>query len=224
MHTLLLWDIDGTVLASGGAGMAALRAGLLNAFSVDRPLDDIDFAGRTDGWIIRQIFARTGHDCSEENLARMADAYLSELPARLGATSRVLPGVEAALDRAAATGCVNALLTGNLSAGAKIKLDHHGLWSRFAFGAFANDSETRNELGPFALQRAHRHLGYALPPERVFVIGDTPHDVACGRVIGARTVAVNTGYASRESLVAAAPDLLIENLDTEAETFFKFVS
>ncbi len=224
MDTLLLWDIDGTVLASGGSGMAALRAGLRNAFGIDRPLDDIDFAGRTDRWIIRQIFARTGHEYNEVNLTRMAEAYFAELPARLAASSRILPGVEAALDRAAAAGYINALLTGNLVAGAKIKLDHHGLWSRFAFGAFANDSETRDELGPHALQRARAHLGRVIPPQRVFVIGDTPHDVACGRVIGARTIAVKTGYSSRESLVAAAPDLLIENLASEAEAFFAFIA
>src|SRR3954466_14700821 len=116
MKTLLLWDIDGTLIASGGAGMRALQRGLHDAFEIDGSLDDIDFAGRTDRWIMRQVFAKFGLPATEENFARYFDGYVGELPAALSNPSaRVLPGVVAALQAAAAhDGIAQGLLTGNM--------------------------------------------------------------------------------------------------------------
>ena len=105
-----------------------------------------------------------------------------------------------------------ALLTGNLERGAEIKLTHYGLWNYFEFGAYADDHSDRNRLGPFAQARAKEHHGVEFPPERIFVLGDTPHDITCGKVIGAKTVAIATGGYSREQLAAHAPDFLFDDL------------
>ena len=218
MKTLLLWDIDGTLTLSGGAGMRALGAALRNEFGIDRSLDGIDYAGRTDTWIMRQIFGQIGLPDSEANLARLLARYLAELPAALqNPGSRILPGVSAALAALAGHGnCVQALLTGNVERGARIKLGHHGLSHYFAFGAFADDSEVRNDLGPVALRRAREHLGIEFARERVYVIGDTPHDIACGKIVGARTIAVATGRYSAEVLRAEAPTVVLDDLSDTA--------
>jgi phosphoglycolate phosphatase-like HAD superfamily hydrolase len=221
MKTLILWDIDGTLTLSGGAGMSALEAALRREFGVGAPAptQGIDFAGRTDTWIMRQIFARIGLPDSPENLARLLAAYLTELPAALrNPETCILPGVTTALATLAARDdYAQALLTGNVERGARIKLTHHGLSHYFAFGAFADDSELRNELGPFALRRAREHHGVEFTPDRVFVIGDTPHDIACGKAIGACTIAVATGRYSVAELQAESPTFVFSDLsDTTA--------
>ncbi len=131
MKTLLLWDIDGTLTLSGGAGMQALESALRREFDVGAPAptQGIDFAGRTDTWIMRQIFARLGLPDSADNLARLLRAYLAELPEALkNPDTRILPGVTAALDLLAARAdYAQALLTGNVERGARIKLTHLGL-------------------------------------------------------------------------------------------------
>jgi phosphoglycolate phosphatase len=219
MKTLLLWDIDGTLL-TGGSGMRALEAALQREFGVSgpAPTKGIDFAGRTDIWILRQIFARIGLPDSEANLARLLAAYLSELPAALKHPgARTLPGVLVALEALAARGdCAQAILTGNVERGAHIKLTHHGLSHFFAFGAYADDSERRNELGPVALRRAREHHGVEFSPDRVFVIGDTPHDIECGKAIGACTIAVATGKYSEDELRAESPTVVLRDLSDTA--------
>ncbi len=220
MKTLLLWDIDGTLTLSGGAGMQALESALRREFDIGAPAptQGIDFAGRTDTWIMRQIFARLGLPDSADNLARLLRAYLAELPEALkNPETRILPGVTAVLEALAARAdCAQALLTGNVERGARIKLTHHGLSHYFAFGAFADDSEWRNELGLIALRRARAHHGVEFAPERVFVIGDTPHDIACGKVIGARTIAVATGRYSVDELRAESPTAVFDDLSDTA--------
>jgi phosphoglycolate phosphatase-like HAD superfamily hydrolase len=219
MKTLLLWDIDGTLTLSGGAGMRALQAALRREFGIDRPLDDVDYAGRTDRWIMRQIFGKTALPDNEANLTRFINAYLAELPGALhNPGTRILPGVSTVLASLAGRPHVTqALLTGNVERGARIKLGHHGLSDYFPFGAFADDSEFRNDLGPVALRRARDRLGVEFSPENVFVIGDTPHDIACGKVIGAQTIAVATGQYSMDELHTHAPSAVFPDLgDTAA--------
>ena len=214
VKTLLLWDIDGTLIASGGAGMRALETALHSVFGLTGSLADIDFAGRTDRWIMREVFRKFRLPASEENFERYFEGYLLALPGHLAnPQARVLPGVVAALQAAGARrGVAQGLLTGNMRRGAQAKLSHHGLWDYFAFGAFADDSEHRNELGPHAVRRACEHHGVNFASTNVWVIGDTLHDIACGKCIGARTLAVATGGASLERLrtgepTAALPDL-----------------
>jgi phosphoglycolate phosphatase-like HAD superfamily hydrolase len=109
------------------------------------------------------------------------------------------------------------LLTGNMRRGAQVKLAHHGLWEHFAFGAFADDSEVRNDLGPHALRRAREHHGVEFAAANVWIIGDTPHDIACGKVIGAKTLAVATGGYTLEQLRAHTPTVVLEHLEDTAE-------
>lgn len=219
MKTLLLWDIDGTLIASGGAGLHALEAALHNVFAHRGSLADIDFAGRTDRWIMREVFRKFAIAATEENFARYADGYLAALPAALAnPAARVLPGVREILQAARARGNIaQGLLTGNMRRGAEAKLAHHGLWDHFAFGAFADDSEFRNDLGPHAVRRACEHHGVDFETTSVWVIGDTAHDIACGRHIGARTLGVGTGGHALDVLRAHGASAVVPDLaDTVA--------
>jgi phosphoglycolate phosphatase len=216
---LILWDIDGTILQAAGAGMKALHSALPDVFGLSGSFAGIDFAGRTDIWIIRQIFARFGIDDTPENRARYIEGYIAALPAMLKSSgARVLPGVSEILTRAADhPGVVQGLLTGNLRRGAETKLGHHDLFGFFPIGAFADDSEVRNELGPVALRRARDHWGLEFPSSRVWIVGDTPHDIHCARAIGARVLAVATGASTVSDLSLHSPDALLEHLgDTAA--------
>ena len=212
---LLLWDIDGTLLASGGAGVRALEQAVSTEYLHGAPADlsTIDWAGRTDRWIAEAIFAKYGIEHTPANVTRLLDTYIGNLPSHLDRLSTVLPGINEILAAADQRDDLHqGLLTGNLERGAKTKLSHFDLWHYFAFGAFADDSALRNDLGPHALRRATAHTGIIFEPANVWIIGDTPHDIACGKVIGARTLAVATGHHSREELAAHQPDALLDNL------------
>ena len=126
------------------------------------------------------------------------------------------PSLRKSFRRTLRIGVQQALLTGNVQRGARTKLSHHGLWGFFPFGAFADDSEHRNDLGPHALRRAREHTGVDFPPDRVWIIGDTPHDIACGRVIGAKTLAVATGSHPVEALAAHQPTAVLADLSDPA--------
>ena len=219
MKTLLLWDIDGTLIHSGGAGERALIAALADKFGIAGTLEDIELAGRTDPWIARRVLAKFDLPDTPANLTRYLAGYLQALPGEMANPhARTLPGVRILLTVLARRGDVaQGLLTGNLRRGAEIKLRHHDLWEHFAFGAFADDSEMRNDLGPHALRRSRQHHSVTFAAERVFVIGDTPHDIACGKVIGARTIGVATGRYRVAELAAHAPTAVFENFaDTAA--------
>jgi len=224
VRLLLLWDIDGTLIASGGAGMRALQRALRTEFGCDGSLADIDFAGRTDTWIMRAVFRKFGLPETADTFERFFAAYVAALPAELNPPhARVLPGIRELLRAVAARGDIaQGLLTGNRRAGAQVKLAYHGLWEPFAFGAFADDSEHRNELGPHAVRRAREHHGVEFSVDRVWVIGDTPHDIACGRALGARTLAVGTGGATLDVLRAHRPDAVLADL-ADADAFWKLL-
>lgn len=216
---LLLFDIDGTLIVSGGAGEGALCDAMQVRFGINEDLEGITLAGATDALIARLLLEKHNLPVTPENVTALMDAYLSALPARLPRhDGRLLPGIVALLDRLKAReDCVVALLTGNLVRGAELKLAYFGVWDYFEFGAFADDHHDRNELGGFARNRAKEKHGREFAPTDVVVIGDTPRDIECGRAIGARTVAIATGNYSREELQAHAPDLLFDDLsDTSA--------
>jgi phosphoglycolate phosphatase len=215
---LILWDIDGTILHSTGAGIKALRAGLQSVFGIAGSLDGIDFAGRTDKLIIREIFARFSIEHTEANFGKYIDGYLAALPASLAASNaRVLPGVHELLTTAAARPEVaQGLLTGNVRRGAQAKLGYHGLWDFFPIGAFADDAEMRTDLGPHALRRAHGHWGVPFHPDQVWIVGDTPRDISCARAFGARALAVATGGSKLSELASHKPDAVLEDLGDQA--------
>ena len=206
--SLLLWDIDGTLVCTDRAGERSLLILIKEVYG--RDLGDklpVQLQGRTDASIARDMLAFLGVPATLEEERRLMGAYLALLPTTLPAgKAKLHPGIKEALDAVHAHPEIHqGLLTGNQREGARLKLSHLGIWDYFEFGAYADDSHIRDELGPFALARAKEKLGIDFPPERVYVIGDTPHDVACGKAIGAKTIAVATGSYTVEQLAALNP-------------------
>jgi phosphoglycolate phosphatase-like HAD superfamily hydrolase len=211
---LLLFDIDGTLIHSGGAGVHALKSAFKERFGVIDDLHDIEIAGMTDSGIVVSILNKHKIPATNENVSAFLDSYVHflslELPRRKG---KLLPGVLELLERLKSRPrLVLALLTGNVSRGAQLKLEHYGVWHFFEFGAFADDHRDRNRLGPFARARAKEKHGREFSASEIDVIGDTPRDIACGKALGARTVAVATGSWNRERLAEYQPDFLIDDL------------
>ncbi len=216
---LVLFDIDGTLITSGGAGEGALIDAMKSLFGVEEDFRDITLAGATDALIARALLEKHAIEASEENCVRLLDRYLEHLTERMPRHEGfLLPGILELLESLRLRNDVAlGLLTGNLSRGAEIKLTHFGVWHFFPFGAFADDHHDRNELGKFARRRALTFHGYDFPASHVFVLGDTPKDIACGRAIDARTVAIATGQYSYADLERHAPDFLFADLsDTQA--------
>lgn len=217
---LILWDIDGTLIVSHGAGVRAMEKALTKRFGVTVDLGAIDWAGRTDTWITGEVFRHCGLPDTPENSHDYLEAYLELLPLELtnGRQGQVLPGVLELLEVLHhRTDVAQGLLTGNLKRGAEFKLTHYQVWHYFEFGAFADDSPRRNDLGPHALRRAKERHAVDFASDRTFIIGDTPHDIECGKVIGARTIAVATGKYSVNELAAHEPTAVFENFaDTAA--------
>ena len=216
---LLLFDIDGTLVNTGGAGVESLKMTMRNRFLAEDDLRDIEIAGKTDRAIIRDIFQKYRIDPTEGNITSFAREYIEGLSLCLSRTrGRVLPGIQQLLERLKPQPhVVLALLTGNLQQGARLKLQHYGLWDFFEFGAFADDHHDRNELGAFARKRAQLRHGHDFDAADIDVIGDTNHDIACGKAFGARTIAVATGSWSWERLQGCTPDFLFDDLsDSEA--------
>ena len=208
MKKLLLWDIDGTLIVSQGAGVRAMERAVVTRFGRQGDLRGIDWAGRTDTWITGEVLRQCGLPDTPENRHDYLEAYLAELPGELrsGPQGQVLPGILALLEQYHHHPTVaQGLLTGNLRRGAEYKLTHYQVWHFFEFGAFADDSPLRNELGPHALRRAKEHHDVEFAPENTFIIGDTPRDIECGKVIGAQTIAVATGKFSLAELQLHQP-------------------
>ena len=211
---LLLFDIDGTLINSGGAGVHALIVAFKERFGVDDDFQDIEIAGMTDSGIVLSILNKHKIPATTENVSGFLDSYVHflslELPRRKG---ELLPGVLELLERLKSRPhVVLALLTGNVSRGAQLKLEHYGVWHFFEFGAFADDHRDRNELGRFARARAKEKHGREFAASEIDDIGDTPRDIACGKALGARTIAVATGRWARAELAKHQPDFLIDDL------------
>ncbi len=220
---LLLFDIDGTLIDTGGAGLGALEAGMRIAFpreTAGEEMPPLDLAGATDSGVSRYLFKAFEVRHTPENEDAFFAAYIDVLKSRLlGQTpppGRVLTGIAAllkALQRQQETKVALSLLTGNTRSGAEVKTTAYGLHSFFDFdcGAYGCDHWDRNQLGSVAVKRASKRHGHAIPQDRVTIIGDTPKDIACGKAIGARTVAVSTGSYDREALATWKPDHLLDD-------------
>ncbi len=211
---LILWDIDSTLISTGGAGDKALKRVIEKRYGVQDDLHDVEIAGRTDTGIIASILRKYDVPQTEANIAAFLDEYVGFLGELLPQMEgRVLPGVTQLLKHTRDNrNYVVGLLTGNVERGAKLKLEHYGLWHHFEFGAFADDHHDRNELGAFAHRRAKEKHGIEFAAAQIDVIGDTGHDIACGKAFGARTIAVATGSWPRERLAEHAPDFLFDDL------------
>lgn len=207
MKKLILWDIDGTLIRTNRAGIVALVRAFAQVHGREPDMDSIEAAGRTDRWIIARMLEHHGIAATPQNIHAILEGYLQLLHGEMVARSgRILPGILDLLETLhRRSDVVQALLTGNVERGARIKLEHYHVWHYFEFGAFGDDSALRNDLGPHALRRAREKHAMDFAPERTFVIGDTPHDIECGKVIGARTIAVATGTFGVDALQAHAP-------------------
>jgi phosphoglycolate phosphatase-like HAD superfamily hydrolase len=217
MKTLVLFDIDGTLVVTDRAGLRGMNAAFEGLHGHRDALAGIPVAGRTDRAILRDACTRFGIPYTADAVNALRDAYVERLvgelarPLRPGARFGVLPGVESLIAAMEADSrWIVALLTGNFARGAEIKLGHFDLWRRFAFGAFGDDHFDRRELMPVALARA---AAAGITPDRVVVVGDTPLDVDCARAHGALAVAVATGSYSVDELTATGADLVVERLD-----------
>ncbi|PWU11033.1 MAG: hydrolase [Verrucomicrobia bacterium] len=211
---LFLFDIDGTLLASGGAGKSALRESMRTQFQVEEDFAGILLAGVTDGAIARALLTKQSLPVTPENITRLLDGYIVHLREQMSLhPGSLCPGILELLELLhSRSDCVLGLLTGNINRGAEIKLKHYGVWHYFEFGAFGDDHHNRNELGRFAKSRAREAHGIEFPSDLIYVIGDTPKDIDCGRAIGAHTVAIATGDYSSEELHKHKPDFLFEDL------------
>ena len=216
MHICFL-DIDGTLVLTGGAGQAAFARTLAADFGIPEIDTQVAFAGRSDRAIAMDLFRSHGVEPSAENWRRFCAGYLPRLEETLAAhDGYVLPGVTELLNHLAARGDVAiGLLTGNAREGARRKLGHYGLWDWFPFGGFGDEYDDRCQIAAAALAAARSHLNGQAIDElsgQILVIGDTVHDIDCGRSIGARCVAVSTGHTPAEVLRGGDPDVLVDTL------------
>lgn len=210
---VLLFDIDGTLLYTGGSGSAALRLAFVELFG-GRPPETINTAGRTDRAIAGDFFQLRAVEDSLENWRRFCEAYVRHLAEQLPRREGYLfPGVEACLESMAARDDVAmGLLTGNVFEGARLKLERFGIYEHFQFGGFGGDHKERNGVARDALTTARDAVDGEFDPDRVWVIGDTPNDIRCARSIGAKAVAVATGVIDKSDLADESPDLLLDDL------------
>jgi phosphoglycolate phosphatase len=214
---LVLFDIDGTLIQSGRAGVRGMNLAFARLYGRDRALDGVAIAGRTDRAIVMDVLSAIGCEPTDEEIIKLRDAYLQSLRAEIGRVvadpSGVLPGVAPLLDALRSRpDTVVGLLTGNFAGGAAIKLGHFQLWERFPFGAFGDDHVDRRALVPVAIRRAGEAGHSVSSPDRVVIIGDTPLDVDCAKAHGARALAVATGPFAGDSLRAARADLVVDTL------------
>ncbi|MBH54946.1 MAG: hydrolase [Opitutaceae bacterium] len=210
---LLLWDIDGTILSAKGAGPQAFKRATQDYFGYEIPITSIDWLGATDYSIAYAFLENAGRAVSREEAKLLIDCYLSCLPATLDATNaRAMDGIRELLEYFhSQKDAHQALLTGNVRRGAEIKLGYLGVLHFFPFGAFADHSDDRNDLSRHALELAREHLRADWSPDQIYVMGDTPKDIECGKIIGAHTVAVATGQHSVEELTAHFPTVVFES-------------
>ncbi len=205
---LVFWDIDGTLLTTDRAGIFAWEDAFAEVTGITVDLTRFDTAGHPDHGIARRLLGEFAGDAAPDpaKLSTLVNRYEHLLPAALGRRQgRVLPNVREILERLAETpGACSLLLTGNTPRGARAKLTRYGLVEFFRGGGFSDGDSDRPAIARVAVEQA-RELGCTIRPGRVYVVGDTPHDVACGAAIGARTIAVATGRHSIGELAALNP-------------------
>jgi phosphoglycolate phosphatase-like HAD superfamily hydrolase len=225
---LLLFDIDGTLVLTGGAGIRALNRACRQVAGIHNAMEGIRPHGKTDPAIVREIFQSRGANAKVSHSAdivdQILDAYVDFLPeeVRSSRTYRILPGIVSFLE--AFRGHPNlalGLATGNVEKGARIKLERGNLNSYFRFGGFGSDAEKRAHLVRCAAENEFRCCGQTIAPEDIFVIGDTPRDIEAGREAGFRTVGVATSDYTREQLEEAGADLAISDFEQDRDQFLR---
>lgn len=225
MKHICLFDIDGTLLNTGGAGQLAMERALAREFGVHGPYTDIPSAGRTDRAITTDLFAFHELEVSADEWSRFMVTYFNLLPEAMAELDgRVLPGIVSLLNALADRGDVAlGLLTGNFREGAMLKLRHYDIHSHFSFGGFGDEHFDRDDVARVALTDTIRFLNRQVEPTEVLVIGDTPNDVKCARAIGARAVAVGTGIFTFDALQQTRPDHLFADF-SDYKTFLELLT
>ena len=212
---LVLFDIDGTLIDTRGTGFRAFRKAVHDLHDV--VVGELDLCGATDAGLVRGILSSFDLEVSEESTAAIYEAYLVRLAEQLNHRDFggvVLPAVPELLEALQEAGAVLGLLTGNVEAGALLKLQCFGLDQHFDFGAFGNDHPDRNKLGPLALRRAMQLHGKTFISATTVIVGDTPKDIACGKALGSQTLAVATGRFSVDQLRAHGPTMVVDCFET----------
>ena len=215
MVRLILFDIDGTLVHTGGAGVKAFRHVFTTEFGAGDGFERLKFAGRTDVSLVREFFSYHAITPSPQNFARFFERYVFWLDHILAQShTETCPGIWEILRdlRALPQPPLFGLLTGNIRLGAEIKLRHFDLWEEFETGAFADDHEDRDQIAAVAHQRGSRVLRESLRGDEVLVIGDTPLDIRCARAIGAKVLAVATGGHPLAELNEHRPDWVVTDL------------
>ena len=214
MHTLILFDIDGT-LVRGTAAKFAFETAMLETYGTAGAVDSYDFSGKTDPQIARELLSAAGLEDAvvEAGFAGLWDRYIGELESRIISNPmRLLPGVQSLIEALDAEPDVAlGLVTGNIVRGARAKLGSVGLAEYFEVGGYGSDHEVREHLPAIALERAFEAWGVRFPPESAVIVGDTPRDVECGKHEGTRTVAVATGRIPRERLETTGADAVFDD-------------
>ncbi len=213
---LVLFDIDGTLLSTGRAGAAALVHALEAVYGTAGPIDRWNFGGKTDPQIIWELMLEAGlaPETVEAGYEQVIGLYLDRLQATIQpGRVRLKPGIRPLLDQLADhEHVVLGLLTGNVARGAQLKLRGAGIYQYFVLGAYGCDHRSRDQLPPIAARRAEELVGRPFRGKEIVIIGDTPNDVACGRPIGVKAIAVATGTVAIEDLQACEPDFCFVDL------------
>src|SRR3954451_23062241 len=218
---LILFDIDGTLVLTGGAGMRAMNRACEDLVRSENAMAGVTFAGRTDWSILDDILRNHGHTLDEALMEELRQRYVTHLAEEMQVPGRgvkdVMPGIRELLETLQARPDVRlGLLTGNFIDRARINLEYFDLWKYFPWGAFGGDSANRNDLVPVAVARATEYGIDPVAPRNVFVIGDTPNDIECARAADATAVAVATGSYTVEQLRAAGGEIVFTDLsDTQ---------
>jgi len=221
MRKLVLFDIDGTLVLTGGAGLRAMNQAVEETLGHADALNGIPLAGRTDWSILLDAVRKAGREIDDELLRTLRERYVANLAVEIQhpgkGTKAVMPGVRELLDELDVRDDVFVgLLTGNFEEGARIKLGYFDLWRYFTCGAFGGDAADRNALVPFAVERAQQCGLPQIATANVLVVGDTPHDVACAQAGGAVPVAVATGGYTVEQLRASGSEIVFPDLSDTA--------
>lgn len=216
MVRAILFDVDGTLIRTRGIGVKAFARAFKILFGFpEATADKISFAGRTDVSLAKEYFHLNGFEPSQDDIENFFAAYVFLLDEMIKLSDGgVCPGVVEFIrqTRKLCPQPIIGLLTGNIRLGAEIKLRHFGIWEEFEVGAFADDSEDRNQIARIAFERTRKWVGERLRGEEMIVVGDTVHDIACARAIGARALTVTTGGNTAEELKMANPDWVVSDL------------
>ncbi|HPH03249.1 MAG TPA: HAD family hydrolase [Spirochaetota bacterium] len=219
---VFLFDIDGTLLLAGALAEESYRDAFAAVTGKPYSIRTVDCSGRTDPWIVREVLLNNGHGAQAHDPVvheQVFTRFLEGMRSRLerGFRASVLDGVTDSLAwLEQQPGVVLGLLTGNLEAGARIKLEAASITTRFSAGAYGSDHHDRNQLGPIAKKRLEESLGQKIDPDRVWIVGDSVHDIACARAAGFRVMAVASGSTPAERLASANPDCLVETLSVSS--------